>query len=70
MAQRQPNILFIMADQFRTATMTDPGDGIETLNIDRIRRMSVFFPLAACNSPSVPPAGLRWPPASCPTTAA
>lgn len=55
MPQKQPNILFIMADQFRTATMTGLGDGIETPNIDRIRRMSVFFPMAACNSPLCTP---------------
>lgn len=51
----QPNILFIMADQFRTATLTDLGDGIETPNIDRIRAISTFFPLAACTAPLCTP---------------
>ena len=52
---KQPNILFIMADQFRTATMTGLGDGITTPNIDRIRAMSVFYPQAACTAPLCTP---------------
>lgn len=44
-----------MADQFRTATMTGMGDGINTPNIDRIRAMSVFYPRAACTAPLCTP---------------
>lgn len=53
--KKQYNILFIMADQFRTATMTGLGDGIETPNIDRIRAMSVFYPQATCPAPLCTP---------------
>ncbi|ETP72958.1 arylsulfatase A family protein [Lachnospiraceae bacterium JC7] len=55
MSNRRPNILLIMADQFRTATMTGLGDGIETPNIDRLRSMSIFFPEAACTAPLCTP---------------
>lgn len=51
----RPNILLIMADQFRTASLTGMGDGIETPNIDRIRAQSVFFPKAACTAPLCTP---------------
>ncbi|MGM9602834.1 MAG: sulfatase [Faecousia sp.] len=51
----RPNVLFIMADQFRTASLTGQGDGIETPNIDRIRRESVFFTKAACTAPLCTP---------------
>ncbi len=51
----RPNVLFIMADQFRTKTMTGLGDGIETPNIDRIREQAVFFSDAACTSPLCTP---------------
>ena len=51
----RPNILFIMADQFRTHSMTGLGDGIVTANIDRIRQHSVWFPQAACTAPLCTP---------------
>ncbi len=51
----RPNILFIMADQFRTRSMTGLGDGIVTANIDRIRQNSVWFPQAACTAPLCTP---------------
>ncbi len=52
---KQPNILFIMADQFRLASLTEMGDGIETPNIDRIRKKGIFFKEAACTSPLCTP---------------
>lgn len=51
----RPNILFIMADQFRTRSMTGLGDGIETPNIDRIRNQAVWFSQAACTAPLCTP---------------
>lgn len=54
-ALSRPNFLFIMADQFRTRSMTGLGDGIETPNIDRIRQKSVWFSQAACTSPLCTP---------------
>ena len=51
----RPNILFIMADQFRTRSMTGLGDGIDTPNIDRIRQKAVWFPRAACTAPLCTP---------------
>lgn len=53
--EKRPNILFIMADQFRMATMTGMGDGIRTENIDRIRAMSVSYRQAACPAPLCTP---------------
>lgn len=55
MTSKRPNILFIMADQFRTKSLTDLGDGISTPNIDRIRSKSMFFPNAACTAPLCTP---------------
>lgn len=55
MADNRPNILLIMADQFRTASMTGLGDGIQTPNIDRIREKAMFFPKAACTAPLCTP---------------
>lgn len=52
---KRPNILFIMADQFRTRSLTGMGDGIETPNIDRIRRQAMFFRQAACTAPLCTP---------------
>ena len=52
---KRPNFLFIMADQFRTRSMTGLGDGIETPNIDRIRRMAVHFTRGACTAPLCTP---------------
>lgn len=54
-ASVHPNILFIMADQFRTRSMTGTGDGIETPNIDRIRQKAVWFSRAACTAPLCTP---------------
>lgn len=54
-SKARPNILFIMADQFRTASLTGMGDGIETPNIDRIREKAMFFPMAACAAPLCTP---------------
>lgn len=53
--KQRPNILVIMADQFRTKSMTGLGDGIETPNIDRIRERSMFFSKAACTAPICTP---------------
>lgn len=47
----RPNILLIMADQFRKASLTGQGDGIETPNLDRLLAQGTLFPNAACTSP-------------------
>lgn len=54
-SSKRPNVLFIMADQFRTRSMTGLGDGIVTANIDRIREKSIWFPQAACTAPLCTP---------------
>jgi len=53
--KKRPNILLILADQFRIASLTGMGDGIETPNIDRIREKGMFFREAACASPLCTP---------------
>ena len=55
MGKNQPNILFIMGDQFRTASLSGMGDGIRTPNIDRIRKNGMFFREAACTAPLCTP---------------
>lgn len=53
--QKRPNVLLIMADQFRRNSLTGQGDGIETPNIDVIRQRSMYFPQAACTAPLCTP---------------
>ena len=55
MGKNQPNILFMMGDQFRTASLSGMGDGIRTPNIDRIRKNGMFFREAACTAPLCTP---------------
>lgn len=49
------NILMIMADQFRTATLENMGDGIPTPNLKRLMDQSVIFDNACCASPLCTP---------------
>ena len=51
----KPNLLLIMADQFRADSMTQMGGGIKTPHIDRIIRKGVFFDKASCTSPLCTP---------------
>lgn len=48
----QPNILLIMADQFRYDWMSCAGaDFVDTVSLDRIAARGIRFARAACNSP-------------------
>lgn len=51
----RPNILMIMADQFRTDSLTGKGGGVETPNIDRILNQGMWFSEAACTAPLCTP---------------
>lgn len=51
----RPNILLIMADQFRLKTLSGMGDGIHTPNINRIMEHGMVFTRASCTSPLCTP---------------
>ncbi len=55
MDDRRPNILMIMADQFRLTTLDGMGDRIPTPNIRRIMDRGVVFTQASCTSPLCTP---------------
>ena len=55
MDDRRPNILMIMADQFRLTTLDGMGDRIPTPNIRRIMDQGVVFTQASCTSPLCTP---------------
>ncbi len=50
-----PNILMIMADQFRLTTLQGMGDNIPTPNIKRIMDQSVVFTRGCCSCPLCTP---------------
>ena len=57
----KPNLLLIMADQFRADSMTQMGGGIKTPHIDRIiREGSVFLIKPVVLHLCVHPAGHHW----------
>ncbi|MDD3429493.1 MAG: sulfatase-like hydrolase/transferase, partial [Oscillospiraceae bacterium] len=52
---KQPNILMIMADQFRLKTLQGMGDEIPTPNIKRIMDKGMVFTKAVCSCPLCTP---------------
>ena len=54
-SEKRPNILMIMADQFRLTTLQGMGDEIETPNMARIMDRGVVFDQACCASPLCTP---------------
>ena len=56
-AQKQPNILFIIADQLTAPLLKihNPDSVIQTPNIDRLAESGVVFENAYCNSPLCAP---------------
>ena len=58
MGKNQPNILFIMGDQFRASSLSGMGDGIRTPNIDRIRKNGMFLGKPPAQRLYAHPAGL------------
>ncbi|OKL61533.1 hypothetical protein UA08_03314 [Talaromyces atroroseus] len=57
MAEKRPNILYIMADQMAAPLLSihDPNSPIKTPNLDRLAREGVTFDSAYCNSPLCAP---------------
>lgn len=53
--KQRPNILLIMADQFRLTSLEGMGDEIHTPNIARIMEKGMVFTQAACTSPLCTP---------------
>ena len=53
--EKRPNILMIMADQFRLTTLDGMGDQIPTPNIKRIMDRGLVFTQSCCACPLCTP---------------